>query len=336
MTDDNSTNNLVDMDDLDAFSKAMFGEAESADEPNEAPEEDEEEVEDHEADDLATDEDEDAGDEPDEDSEEEEDDEPKPQKKPQSPAQKRINELTRARREAERREAELLRRLEALEAETRSNERQEPVQQHLPKGAPTPDAVDANGEPLYPLGEFDPTFIRDLTKFTIAEETKAAKAAMEAEAAARREAEQRANLSSQWNEKLEKAEEEIPEIREHIADLVETIQSMGVDPNYGDYLAMTVMQCENGPAILEYLSENIGEAQKIVASGPAAATLAIGRLEAQLSVNSRPNEQEKRNIRIPTAKTPPPTQTKGRQGKSYVRGDTDNLDDFEKVFYGKK
>jgi hypothetical protein len=51
----------------------------------------------------------------------------------------------------------------------------------------------------------------------------------------------------------------------------------------------------NGPEVMRYLSQNIGEAQKIVASGPAAATIAIGRLDARLDRTTR---EEKRNKRV--------------------------------------
>jgi hypothetical protein len=47
----------------------------------------------------------------------------------------------------------------------------------------------------------------------------------------------------------------------------------GIEPSYGEYLAATIMGADNGPEVMYYLSQNIGEAQKIVASGPAAATL---------------------------------------------------------------
>jgi hypothetical protein len=81
--------------------------------------------------------------------------------------------LTAKAREAERREAELIRRLEQIEArkpEENTKPEPKPLREQLPAEAPNPDALDEDGEPIYPLGEFDPKYIRDLTKFTIAEE----------------------------------------------------------------------------------------------------------------------------------------------------------------------
>ena len=351
---DNS--NPVD-NDLDTFEKAFF------EQPEEIAVEEVEakvEVEDIEADALATDEDTDAeaatsdddetpdedSEEPDEDSddpdkddeksdEEEDEKEPEPERKgnKRKSAQERINEITRRAREAERREAALLQRLEALESRDKEVAKEEPIQAKLPQGAPTPDAVNEKGEPLYPLGEFDPLFIRDLTKFTIAEETKAAKAAEAEQTQAKELAKAKEELRTSWNQKLDSVEEELPEIRENIVDLVETFQEL--EPAYGEYLAMTIMQSENGPQIMDYLSKNIGEAQVIVASGPAAATLAIGRLDARLA-RARPNEEEKRNQKKMSAAPAPPAQaTRGRKGQATVRPDTDDLNAFERVFYEK-
>jgi hypothetical protein len=62
-----------------------------------------------------------------------------------------------------------------------------------------------------------------------------------------------------------------------------------------------------------YLSQNIGEAQKIVASGAAAATRAIGRLEARFE-QTTPHEP-KRNKRVSDAPKPPEQRSRGTGGK---------------------
>lgn len=335
MTDDST---LVDIPESYEDFKAVF-------EGREVPEAEGEDTEDNA---LATDEDEDAAEEADEapadeesededEGEDESEDEPEPEPEPKDKGQKRksgyqerINELTRARHEAERREQMLLARLEAIEA----RQPKDPVQQTQeasPQGAPTPDDVDEKGEPKYALGEYDPMFIRDFTKFTIAQETAAIREQEAQQQAAAQLAAAQNALKAQWNEKLVAAEQENPEIREHIADLVDTFQ--GIHPAYGEYLATTIMQSENGPAVMEYLSQNIGEAQNIVASGPAAATLAIGRIEAKLALASaRPSGEEKRNKKIPSAPTPPSAVTKGNRGRSSVSPDTDDLAAFKRDF----
>jgi hypothetical protein len=309
---------------LDDFEKTFFGgetpveEAPDNDEPEvpaEEPENDELEPEDNS---LATDEDETP----------EEEDEPQPEK-PKSKAQQRIEKLLERERLANERADALERRLAALEAQKEVKEEKAPdVREQLPTNAPNPDATDDDGNPVYPLGEFDPNFIRDLTKFTIEEERKAAeiRAAEEAQAKAFQEA--REQLASDWSDKITEFEKEVPEIRENILALTEAFS--GLDENYGDYLATTIMACEAGPEIMHYLSQNIGEAQKIVASGPAAATLAIGRLEARLM--KAPSET-KSNKKVSDAPTPPEDRTRGSNGKFVTAPDTDDLSAFEREFF---
>ncbi len=352
MTDDSNPTEetLVDIDNLDDFEKEFYDKTPPSEdaEADESKPDEEEEVEDTGDDDApATDEDTDADEESDEDpdteegdEDEEQDDDPEPEPKPKGKGKKsfqeRINELTKKAREEERakiaeqqEKQALLQRLEALEASLNKDTKSESVKESLPQGAPSPDAVGEDGEPKYPLGEFDPQFIRDLTKFTIDEERKAMKEADAREAQARKLEQEKSAVSEKWNEKLTEYEENVPEIREHIADLVGTFQNL--DPSYGEYLALTIMQSDVGPDIMEYLSQNIGEAQKIVGSGPTAATLAIGRLEAKLS---RPKEETKPNKKVSAAPAPPAKTTKGRS-VGQVRADTEDLDAFEKAFYGK-
>jgi hypothetical protein len=76
----------------------------------------------------------------------------------------------------------------------------------------------------------------------------------------------------------------------------------GIDPGYGEFLAATIMSCDNGPQIMYYLSQNIGEAQKIVASGASAATFALARLDAKFD---KPATEEKRNKKPSAAPAAP-------------------------------
>lgn len=341
MTDDNST--PVDMDDLDKFSDAFYGKETPEEEPTEAPEEDEEieEVDETEDDDLATEEDTDAPEGDDEDDEAKDEDEPEPEpdpkpKKNRKSFQNRIDELTAKAREAERREAALIRRLDELEArrtEVKAEPEPTPLREQLAPDAPQPDAVDKDGNPVFELGEFDPKYIAALSRYTVEQELKAQREKDAQEARQREIAAANKALQDSWHERVEKVEEELPDVREHIADLANTFAD--VDPQYGEYLATTIMQCDNGPEIMYYLSQNIGEAQKIVASGPYAATLAIGRLQAKLE---KPTEAEqKRNTkRVSAAPNPVPERTKGRGAQTSVRADTDDLDAFSKVFFSKR
>lgn len=329
---DNGEQPQVDMS-LDDFEKDFYP---TTDKGEKSPtkevveETEEEEVEDstesEEVDDLATEESEEV-------DEEEEEEKPQPKSKKNS-AQERINKLTAEARQAQREVEALRREMETLKA-GREKEEPKPLREQLPPEAPDPDAVDDAGEPIYPLGEFDKNYIRDLTKFTIEAESKAAKEKDAQEEWERGVKLAQEELAASWVEKVEAAEAEIPTLRDDITELTGTFEA--IDPNYGEYLAMTIMQCDNGPEIMHYFSQNIGEAQRIVASGPAAATLAIGRLEAKLTKSSTNPDEQKQQRKVSTkAPTPPESGARGVNGRQNIRPDTENLDDFEKIFYPKR
>ena len=331
MTDDTVT--PVDMDNLDNFSSSFF-------DPNVTtlgvPKiEPEQEVEEEIVDDAhATEEDEKHED------EKPHEEEPKEEAKPQGKksAQERINEVVAKQREAERERDAL--RLKILELEAAATKKPEevktndpkPLREQLAANAPSPDALKEDGTPKYKLGEYDPEYIRDLTRYTIAEENRIADEQRAAEAERKTVEAAQVELQNSWLQKLEETEKELPDIRDHIGQLEQRFASL--DPQYGEFLAATIMSCDNGPEVMYYLSQNIGEAQKIVASGPAAATLALGRLDARLSKAAE--QEEKSNKRPSAAPEPPQTMTRGNGGKFAVRPDTDNLAAFEKEFYAKK
>ncbi len=335
--DKTPTENLVDMENLDTFEKEFFQKDDQATEhvPEEKDPEGEEAPEEIEDDPLATDDDTDAPEGDDEPEEEAAEEQPQPKKGKKS-FQERINELTAKAREAERREADVLLRLREMEARSNTEVTREqapaPIRENLPADAPNPDAVNDKGEPIYTLGEFDPEFIRDLTKFTITQESAVIRQKEAEQTQAREIADAQAALTSSWAERVQQAEAEIPEIRENIATLADTFAN--IEPSYGEYLASTIMENERGPEIMNYLSQNIGEAQQIVAAGPRAATLAIGRLEARFA--KAESTGEKRDDKLVSHAPPPPvTGARGRGARTAVRGDTDDLEAFERVFFNK-
>jgi hypothetical protein len=329
MTDENDNNN-VDID-LDEFETDFFNPSGAVKEQEEV-----EEVAETEVNPLAT-EDEDE-DEPEVEEEEADDDEDELEEVPQlkvkrNRAQERIEQLLERERLANDRAHALELRLAALEAgkEVKQKEEAPALREQLPADAPNPDAKDEDGNPIYELGEFDPHFIRDLTKFTIEQETKAAKERAELETYETQMNAAREEIKSKWIDSLDKAETELPDIRENVRGLTEVFQN--IEPNYGEYLASTIMASDYGPHIMNYLSQNIGEAQKIVASGPAAATLALGRLEARF-IQTSTQQEEKRNTRqVSKASEPPAARTRGAHGQFSVAPDTDDLDAFERAFF---
>lgn len=310
-------------DDLDAFSDLMTGKAKvktndiepdvvepvSENEPEEVPGDDLGE----EADDEAPDEGDDSNADPEE--------KPKPAKKVNR-VQERINELTARAREAER-------ALAALQAtQAKQPEPAKPVTPPVQDDtAPSPDALNEDGSEKYPLGEFDPEYIRDMARHTI--ETEWRRKEQEAAVKQQREAEEaaRAEIQSQWAERLAPAMEEHEDFLDKTMELESAFD--GLDPQYSDYLVQTIKSLDHGPQVLYYFANNLEEAQKFVKMGPLKATLALGEINAMFKGSGKKETK--------VSKAPPPPQVnKGSTARKSVTGDTDDLDAFSEMFFKKK
>lgn len=323
MTTENLNETAPDTDDLDAFTTLFNGtakEPEAVKEEAETPAEEEVEVLEPENDteaEVSVDE-----------AEEDEVPEEKPvePKKPKNRAQERIDELTADKRAAQREADELRKRLEALE-------KQEPAKPEV-KGAatpdlgnaPNPDAKTADGEDVYPLGEFDPKYIRDLTRHTIKEEQAALKAEQEREQAERTQQQARDELQDAWVDKLAAEKDKYEDFYERGQELEDTFKDL--EPGYSEYLANTIKMMDKGPDVFYHLASNLDEAKRIVALGPLKATLALGRLEALYASSGKAA-----NEALVTKAPPPPQLNKGTKGRVAVTGDTDDLDAFAKMFF---
>lgn len=257
------------------------------------------------------------------------DDAPEPQAKKKSRFQERIDELTQQRREADARAKALEAKVDELLKSKEKEAAPEPKSNEA--AGPTPDDVNPDGSEKYPLGEFDPLYIRDLTRFTISQETARAKEEATKEAEARQMEAAQAELTSQWAVKLEKAKDQYPDMLEKNQALVDTFTDL--DPAYGEYLAQTIMSMDYGPDVLYYLANNVAEAQRIASSGPTKATIALGRLEAKFADVAA--EKQLRKPKVSKAPEPAPV-NKGSAVNKTVPADTDDLEAFSAMFFAKK
>lgn len=333
MTDSNQQIVAPDTDDLDAFTDLFNGKAREPepvvdeDSEPEAPEpEVEVETDEPEDDTLAPDETDDEVDEPKEDA----DPDPEPEPKPESRSQKRIKELVAKNREQERAYAELARKVAELEQAGKPKEPVAPAA--VDPKAPTADDLNPDGTEKYPLGEFDPLYIRDLSDYSMERKYNELKEKDAQERAAAEAAEAQARLVHDWSEKLAKAEDKYPDMLEKNEILEDTF--VDLDPAYGEYLASTIMSMDYGVDVLYYLANNVDEAKRIASSGPTKATIALGRLEAKFADDAA--EKQLKKPKVSQAPTPPPSVNKGSAARTAIPADTDDLDAFEKVFYAKK
>lgn len=327
-------------DDLDLFSADFFGQKDAdPTEPASSPEEDQADDDTEDAPTASEEENtqdvDDAPEDGDDESEEEETEpEGKEEPKKKNRYQERIDELVGKQREAERRAAEYEQRLnEALaKFEKQDNEtKTSPVKSESDE--PSPDDKNEDGSDKYPLGEFDPNYIKDLTKYAFESQRISAEERMQKEAEQRQMDEAKAALQQGWQAKLGPAQERYPDFQEKGEELLSGFSDL--DQSYGEYLTARLMDMEFGPDVLYYLASNPDEARKIVDSGPAKATLALGRIEAKFMFA----EEEKKLARPKTSKAPPPPPhaNKGSAGVVVeIADDTDDLDAFSRKLFKKK
>lgn len=324
--------------DLNAFEAEFFGRNPATPEPASSEEVDEnlENVEDALDDDTQSDDD---TVEPEDELEEELEETPKPKKK--QTAQERINEVISKQREAERERDALRAEIERLKTNTNANTNKQNTPELTPKteqsteapAAPTPDDLDEDGNERYPLGEFDPQYIRDLTKFTLRQEREAMKAQEAIEAEQSRQNELRNEMVSNWEQQRATAQERYPDFQEKSVELVSAFE--GIDPGYGDYLSTTIMSMDKGTDVLYYLANNPDIAHQIVQSGAARATLSLGRIEAMFmdegDVDLKPRPK------VSKAPSPPVRLNRGSAvATPSVSVDTDDLDAFSAEFFKRK
>lgn len=327
MSDENTTT-FVDpnTDDLDAFNDLMTGKAQPIKAEDTPVEDDAKEPDEKAPLDADIEDDTLATVEPDielEDGEEAEASKPEPKK---NSFQKRIDEINGKYREEQRAREALEKRLAAIEA----GQTKEPIKPDV-SGEPTPDDKLEDGTEKYPLGEFDPAFIRDLNTHIFEEKMNEFRTLQEAEKENARDQEAKTSLVKEWEGKLETARETYPDLDEKNEALEELF--MAFDTGYAEYLASTIMSMDSGPEVLYYLANNIDEAKRITSSGPTKATIALGRLEAILDKSKVTKDKE---IRVSRAPEPPPVINKGNSGRNGIADDTDDLDAFEKKFFAKK
>lgn len=313
------------IDDLDSFSD-LFHNVEKTPEPAKQEDEAPEEIEN---DDVKPVEESGNDEETGENKEEAPDEEEKPEDKPKkvNRFQERINELTAKAREAERANQELEKKLAELALKQSEAVNKPDSTSAVDDNSPNPDAKNEDGSDKYPLGEFDPSYIRDLTRYTIQRESAIAKEQEAKENASRQEQEARAALQNQWVEKLNSASEQYDDFLDKTIELEDVFS--GIDPGYSDYLVQTIKSLDHGPDVLYYFANNLEEAQKFVQSGPLAATLALGEVNAMFKGQTRKETK--------VSKAPPPPQVnKGSKTRTVITGDTDDLEAFSNLFFTGK
>lgn len=253
---------------------------------------------------------------------------PEEQPKKKKTFQDRIDELVRQ-REDEKRTADA--RIEKLQKDF--EDKLAALNPQKKSDAPSPTDLAEDGTDKYPAGEFDPAYIRDLTRYEINDARIQAKVREDEDRQKQEQSRAEQALTSSWNEKVEPAKERYPDFQEKGQELVNKFGNL--EPSYAQYLTNLLMSMDQGPDVLYYLSSNPDEAVSIVNSGAQKATLALGRIEAKFIEAEQVKKAAK--PKVTKAPPPPPVQARGTGGGSHtIEPDTDDLDAFTAAFYRKK
>lgn len=221
---------------------------------------------------------------------EQDEDAEKPAPKPKQTAQERIDELTRARREAER-DAEFWRAKATREADAQTH----------PQGDGRPDPADFDN------GALDPGYIDALTDWK-------AEQAVE-KRFTQREAQARTQTALQTFE--QRVEKQYPDGE---PEGLKTLRSL---PMLSSVVQEVMMDSEVGPKLGDYLGDNPRELRRISALPPISQARELTKLEQTLTTPSAPSPKTATD-----APEPAPT-LRGAGGRFKVAPDTSDFAAFE-------
>lgn len=254
------------------------------------------------------------------DGEGDEEDVPKP-KKSMTPSE-RIRDLNKRLRQSER-----LRQADKDHFELRLSAIEKGGLQNG-NSAVNSDAIGEAPSPLdtekYPLGHLDDRYIEDKLEWLAAK-----KAAEQADAVLQRQ--QETERSQQVQQAQTRLLEKVDEVATRGMELYDDFQEVVVEAGMrGDWpLDQTTFEAaheaDNGAQILYELSQDPVEAKRIANLSPLGQLKFVQARDAEITAKSKPR-------RIPGAGEPPQTQPRGANSKTQIRPDTDNLDEFAKLW----
>jgi hypothetical protein len=212
----------------------------------------------------------------------EEESEAEPEKPKGKSVQERIDEITAARREAER-DAEFW-RAKALE---KAPEKQ------------TEAELEADAEPSpdnYEFGEADPAYLKDVVRFEMKQELAKERQQMQIQTTLR-------ELDAGYTQRVAAVKEEIPDY-----DQVVTQSAKAGKWPCPPLIALAAKESPVGPKVLHHLATNIDVAVSLSHMSPIEQAMEFGRLSAQFAGSTAPQPKIATN-----APEPAPARTKGGQ-----------------------
>jgi hypothetical protein len=216
--------------------------------------------------------------------------------KPKPTVQARIDEITRARREAER-EARYWR--DVAEGRTKPHDAREPAKEEAK--APDPGT--------YELGDIDPRYIDDLVNFRVQQGLDKVMPAVAQ------------NLQRQAGERVWEASQE--QARSKFADYDAKVIDGAHNWPCTQEMAEAIRTSDAGGELAYHLASHPDEARRITALPPIAQVRELGRIEARLETPKAPPKP------TTNAPKPPEGQARGQGGKFAPSAATTNFAEFE-------
>lgn len=238
-------------------------------------------------------------------------------------AQERINELTRARRQAEREAAELRKRLEALEARAEPKEpapkEPEAAKKEALAGPPKPDDFE--------FGELDSEYIAAVVKYEAGQQIAEFRQSIAQEREQAAAAEQQRAMQEKFQQQAVRGKEKYDDFEEKV---VRGAQE-GAWP-LSETLGPLLVESEVGEDIAYHLATNPQEAEEVFRLSPVEQARYFGKVEAKFSAAraaATGGEAEKpATTRAPKAPAPVPP-VKGAGGRFQPSASTDDFAAFE-------
>lgn len=258
--------------------------------------------------------------------------------KPRKTFQERIDELTRARRDAERERDELKRQLEA--------KAEPPAAKPETKGGDsksTSDEKPAEGEKAAPkpedfaFGELDPEYIAALVDYKA--EQRFAKYEAERQAAAEQaEAERKAREEySEFQQRFQKraaeGTEKYPDFQEKVIE-----GAQRGEWELSQELANLIVDSDVGADIVYHLASNPEEAARVARQSPLEQARFFGRMESKFSAEreAAPSASAGSPAPAKTPQAPPPVPSaRGASGRFEAPADTSDFAAFERRVMGE-
>lgn len=256
------------------------------------------------------------------DGEGEGDEQKEPPKKKNRETAAYIRDIKREAREAKAAAAALEARLAALE------------KGGLPNSNSGGNSSDTSGKPdptdaaKYPLGVLDDGYTADLIEWTAEQKVATALASIQQKAqASETEAQEQQKLSdlrAKMDAMTDKGSELFDDFEEEVVEA-----GLRGDWKLSETTFTAAAEAEHGAEILHFLATNKAEAARVHALSP------FQQMKFVLDKDAEIGGKKPKPRTIPRAGNPPSDLPRGRNSSAPIRADTDNLDDFRKLFYQK-